>query len=45
MKAKKDVPVAFGYIAQTQSSHLINIQARVSGFLDRQLYTEGTLVR
>lgn len=43
--APRDVPVTFEYVAQTQSSHLVNIQARVSGFLDRQLYTEGTVVK
>ena len=32
---QKDVPVVFEYVAQTQSSHLVNIQARVSGFLDK----------
>lgn len=41
----KDVPVASEYVAQTQSSHLVNIHARVSGFLDRRLYTEGALVK
>jgi membrane fusion protein (multidrug efflux system) len=41
----RNVPVAFEYIAQTQSSHLVNIQARVSGFLDRRLYTEGAVVK
>ncbi|WP_319524354.1 efflux RND transporter periplasmic adaptor subunit [uncultured Desulfosarcina sp.] len=41
----RDVPVAFEYIAQTQSSHLVNIQARVSGFLDQRRYTEGELVK
>ena len=41
----RDVPVAFEYIAQTQSSHRVNIQARVSGFLDRRLYTQGALVK
>ncbi|SPD76047.1 Efflux transporter, RND family, MFP subunit [uncultured Desulfobacterium sp.] len=41
----KDVPVGFEYVAQTQSSHLVNIQARVSGFLDRRLYTEGSVVK
>jgi membrane fusion protein, multidrug efflux system len=41
----KDVPVAFEYVAQTQSSHLVNIQARVSGFLDKRLYTEGDIVK
>ncbi len=43
--AQKDVPVSFEYVAQTQSSHLVNIQARVSGFLDRRMYTEGALVK
>ncbi len=41
----KDVPVSFEYVAQTQSSHLVNIQARVSGFLDKRVYTEGELVK
>nr|WP_321464888.1 efflux RND transporter periplasmic adaptor subunit [uncultured Desulfobulbus sp.] len=41
----RDMPVSFTYVAQTQSSHLVNIQARVSGFLDRQLYTEGAVVK
>ncbi len=41
----KDVPIASEYVAQTQSSHLVNIQARVSGFLDKRLYTEGALVK
>ncbi len=41
----QDVPVAFEYIAQTQSSHLVNIQARVSGFLDQRRYTEGERVK
>jgi len=42
---QRDVPVAFEYVAQTQSSHLVNIQARVSGFLDKRLYTEGAVVK
>jgi len=42
---QRDVPVAAEYVAQTQSSHLVNIQARVSGFLDKRLYTEGALVK
>lgn len=42
---RKDVPVVFEYIAQTQSSHLVNIQARVSGFLDKRMYTEGAVVK
>ena len=32
-------------MAQTQSSRAVNIQARVSGFLDRRVYTEGSLVK
>lgn len=40
----KDVPVVYEYVAQTQSSHLVNIQARVSGFLDKRVYTEGEFV-
>ncbi len=43
--ASRDVPVSFEYVAQTQSSHLVNIQARVSGFLDRRMYVEGALVK
>jgi membrane fusion protein (multidrug efflux system) len=42
---QKDVPVSFEYVAQTQSLHLVNIQARVSGFLDKRLYTEGAVVK
>jgi membrane fusion protein, multidrug efflux system len=41
----KDVPVSFEYVAQTQSSRLVNIQARVSGFLDKRVYTEGAMVK
>ena len=41
----KDVPVTFEFVAQTQSSHLVNIHARVSGFLDRRVYNEGELVK
>ena len=41
----KDVPVSFDYVAQTQSSHLVNIHARVSGFLDKRVYTEGAIVK
>jgi membrane fusion protein (multidrug efflux system) len=41
----RDVPVSFEYVAQTESSHLVNIFSRVSGFLDRRVYTEGSLVK
>jgi membrane fusion protein, multidrug efflux system len=41
----RDVPVTADYIAQTQSSQAVNIQARVSGFLDKRVYTEGAVVK
>jgi membrane fusion protein (multidrug efflux system) len=41
----RDVPVNAEYVAQTQSSRLVNIQARVSGFLEKRVYTEGTMVK
>jgi membrane fusion protein, multidrug efflux system len=43
--ATQTVPVFGEYVAQTQSSQLVNIQARVSGFLDRRMYTEGAVVQ
>lgn len=41
----RDTPVTFEYVAQTQSSQLVNIYSRVSGFLDKRVYTEGALVK
>ena len=41
----KDEPVSAEFVGQTQSSHLVNIQARVSGFLDKRMYTEGAVVK
>lgn len=41
----RDIPLTFEFLAQTQSSQSVNIQARVSGFLDRRVYTEGDVVR
>ncbi|MGA8031245.1 MAG: efflux RND transporter periplasmic adaptor subunit, partial [Casimicrobiaceae bacterium] len=41
----RDVPQSAVYIAQTQSSQAVNIQARVSGFLDKRMYTEGSMVK
>jgi len=43
--APRDLPVVFEHLGQTQSSQLVNIQARVSGFLDKRVYTEGDVVR
>jgi len=41
----QDVPVSSEFVAQTQSSQLVNIQARVSGFLERRMYVEGSVVK
>ena len=43
--APRDVPVSFEFVAQTESSQEVNINARVSGFLDRRVYTEGAMVK
>lgn len=42
---QKNVPVTPEFVAQTQSSRLVNIHARVSGFLDKRMYTEGSVVK
>jgi membrane fusion protein (multidrug efflux system) len=41
----RDIDISAEYIAQTQSSQAVNIQARVSGFLDKRTYTEGSVVK
>lgn len=41
----RDTPVQFEFVAQTQSSREVQIQARVDGFLDRRLYHEGDMVK
>jgi membrane fusion protein (multidrug efflux system) len=43
--ARKDTPVTSVHVAQTQSSQAVNIQARVSGFLDKRTYVEGSVVK
>jgi membrane fusion protein (multidrug efflux system) len=43
--AARDVPVSFEYVGQSQSSRQVQIVARVAGFLDRRIYTEGALVK
>ena len=35
---RADVPLTAVYVAQTQSSQAVNIQARVSGWLDKRMY-------
>lgn len=41
----RDIDISVEYVAQTQSSQAVNIQARVSGFLDKRVYTEGSVVK
>jgi membrane fusion protein, multidrug efflux system len=40
-----DTPVSYEYVGQTQSSHQVQIRARMTGFLDRRVYTEGSMVK
>jgi membrane fusion protein (multidrug efflux system) len=40
----RETPVTFEFTAQTESSQLVEIRTRVSGFLDRRSYKEGSLV-
>ena len=41
----RDTPIVYEYVAQTQSPQEVNIVARVSGFLEKQAYTEGEIVK
>jgi membrane fusion protein, multidrug efflux system len=43
--AAQDTPVDFEFTAQTESSREVQIRARVDGFLDKRVYTEGQPVR
>lgn len=43
--APRDTPVSYEYVGQTQSSHQVQIRARVAGFLDKRVYTEGSYVK
>ena len=40
-----NIDISREYVAQTQSSQAVNIQARVSGLLDKRVYTEGAVVK
>jgi len=42
---QKATPVDFDFTAQTESSREVEIRARVEGFLDKRMYTEGALVK
>ena len=41
----RDAPAVFEFVGQTQSSREVEIRARVDGFLERRVYTEGALVK
>jgi membrane fusion protein (multidrug efflux system) len=41
----RDVPISFQWVAQTQSSHEVEIRSRVVGFLDQRVYVEGSMVK
>lgn len=41
----KTIPVTFEYVGQTDSSHIVEIRARVEGYLDKIGYKEGSLVK
>lgn len=41
----KDAPVTFEYVGSTESSQQVEVRARVNGFLDDRLYTEGSIVQ
>lgn len=41
----RDVPIVYEFVGETQSSQQVEIRARVNGFLEERLYTEGTLVK
>jgi membrane fusion protein (multidrug efflux system) len=40
----RDVPISLHYIGQTESSRLVEIRARVDGYLQKKYYTEGQFV-
>lgn len=39
------VPVVFEFVGQTESSQQVEIRARVDGFLEKRIYTEGSFVK
>lgn len=41
----RETPVSYEYTAQTESSQLVEIRTRVSGFLDKRSYKEGKVVK
>lgn len=43
--APQSAPVTPEFVGQTESSQQVEIRSRVSGFLERRVYTEGSLVK
>jgi membrane fusion protein (multidrug efflux system) len=41
----RDTPIELEFVAETRSSRHVEIRARVAGFLEKRLYTEGDLVQ
>ena len=41
----KDTPVIFKFVGMTESSQQVEVRARVDGFLEERLYTEGSIVK
>jgi membrane fusion protein (multidrug efflux system) len=41
----REVPIVFEFVGQTESSQQVEIRARVAGFLEKRVYTEGTSVK
>ena len=41
----RTIPVKTAFVAQVESAHQVEIVARVNGFLDKILYTEGEVVK
>ena len=43
--APRDTPFPYEFVGQTQSSRQVEIVARVDGFLEKKVYTEGSMVK
>ena len=41
----QEVPVVFEFVGQTESSQQVEVRARVAGFLEKRVYTEGAMVK
>ncbi|WP_256354167.1 efflux RND transporter periplasmic adaptor subunit [Variovorax sp. dw_308] len=39
------VPITYDFVGQTESSQQVEIRARVDGFLEKRVYTEGSFVK